>query len=562
MRVCVCACVRVCVCACVRVCVCACVERVRERIDSILAKGCQVKPKLFRTCPCLRVLSLCCVIVVGIFAYFALRRSHRAAESPDGATAGSRRDDLPDIRRKDIERHKDASTGVWMTYRDGVYDVTDFVAEHPGNKKILLAAGGAVDGFWDFYAIHHTPHVYRQLEELRIGNLHPEDAAQTPASNGSSSKAFSHEPRRAPVLQVHSARPFNAEPPSELLVDDFITPTTLFFVRNHLPVPAMVDSVTVDGVGVHRPVNMSVSEMKTRFEVITVTTAMQCAGNRRREMDDFRSVKGLQWGSAAIGNAEWTGVRLSDVLAYAGVREGDIEHVIFQGGDSDAEGTPYEASIPAAIALDPHRDVLLAFEMNGEPLTEDHGAPCRVIVPGFIGARQVKWLRRITASRAVSESHWQRADYKIVPDSFNWAHDDISEVMPIYEYPVQSAICEPADGSSLDADEDTVVVRGYSWSGGGRGILGVDVSVDGGVTWRAARLTQTPQGVGRQWAWTLFDVEAAIPSDRRGGRLDVMCRAVDTAHNSQPGDIAAIWNQRGLLHNACHRVTVHVPASH
>ena len=460
--------------------------------------------------------------VVGISAYLTLSRSCCAGESPDGVTAGSRRADLPDIRTSDIKQHKNASTGVWVTFRDGVYDVTDFVAKHPGDKKILLAAGGAVDGFWDFYAIHHTAHVYEQLEQLRIGNLHPDDATKTPASGTDNSKAFSNEPRRSPVLRVHSTRPFNAESPAELLVDDFITPTELFYVRNHLPVPPTVDSVTVDG---------------------------------------FRSVKGLQWGSAAIGNASWTGVRLSDVLAYAGVREEDVEHIIFQGGDTDAEGTPYEASIPAATAMDPRKDVLLAFEMNGEPLSRDHGAPCRVIVPGLIGARQVKWLRRITASRSVSDSHWQRADYKVVPTSFDWTTDDISKVAPIYEYPVQSAICEPADGSSLDADEDTVVVRGYSWSGGGRGILGVDVSLDGGTTWRAAKLTQTSQDVYRQWAWTLFEVEAPIPSDRRGRKLDVVCRAVDSEHNSQPDKVADIWNQRGLLHNAYPRVTVHVPAT-
>ena len=501
------------------------------------------------------------VIVVGISAYLALRRSCCAAESPDCVTAGSRRTDLPDIRTSDIDQHKDASTGVWVTFRDGVYDVTDFVAEHPGDKKILLAAGGAVDGFWDFYAIHHTAHVYEQLEQLRIGNLHPDDATKTPASGTDNSKAFSNEPRRSPVLRVHSTRPFNAESPAELLVDDFITPTELFYVRNHLPVPPTVDSVTVDGVGLRTSIGLSVSEMKTRFEVVTVTATLQCAGNRRREMDGFRSVKGLQWGSAAIGNASWTGVRLSDVLAYAGVREEDVEHIIFQGGDTDAEGTPYEASIPAATAMDPRKDVLLAFEMNGEPLSRDHGAPCRVIVPGLIGARQVKWLRRITASRSVSDSHWQRADYKVVPTSFDWTTDDISKVTPIYEYPVQSAICEPADGSSLDADEDTVVVRGYSWSGGGRGILGVDVSLDGGTTWRAAKLTQTSQDVYRQWAWTLFEVEAPIPSDRRGRKLDVVCRAVDSEHNSQPDKVADIWNQRGLLHNAYPRVTVHVPAT-
>ena len=498
--------------------------------------------------------------VVGASVYFALRRPHCAAESPEGAAAGNRKADLRDIRLADIERHKDGSTGVWVTFRDGVYDITNFMAEHPGDKKIMMAAGGAVDPFWDFYAIHHTAHVYQQLEQLRIGNVHPDDAAKRPARDADSEKVFSHEPRRSPVLRVHSARPFNAESPAELLVDDFITPTPLFFVRNHLPVPQPVDSVTVDGVGVRRAMNMSVSEMKARFNVVTITTAMQCAGNRRSEMDEHRPVKGLQWQKGAMSNTTWTGVRLCDVLAFAGVKDKDIEHVIFQGGDTDAEGTPYEASIPASTAMDPRKDVILAFEMNGEPISVDHGAPCRVIVPGLIGARQVKWLRRITTSRSVSESHWQRADYKIIPESFDRVSGDMSTIMPIYEYPVQSAICEPTDGSMLGADEDTVVVRGYSWSGGGRGILSVDVSLDGGATWQPARLTQSPQDLYHQWAWTLFDVEVPIPAQRRGGQLNIVCRAFDVAHNSQPENVADIWNQRGLLHNAYHRISVHVPA--
>ena len=256
--------------------------------------------------------------LAGIFAYFALRRSHCAAESPDGATAGSRRDDLPDIRRKDIERHKDASTGVWMTYRDGVYDVTDYVAGHPGgDETILLAAGGRIDGYWHCYTVHHKAEVYETLELLRIGNVHPDD--------------------------VIASVPF--EPPTT------------------------VDSVTVDGVGVQKPVDLSIDEMKTRFKAVTVTTK---------------------------GDAVWTGVRLSDVLTYAGVRENDVELVAFHGGDSNAEGKPYEKSIPAATAFDPKEDVLLAFVLNGEPLNEKNGAPCRLVIPSASKARHVKWLQRVT----------------------------------------------------------------------------------------------------------------------------------------------------------------------
>ena len=205
-----------------------------------------------------------------------------------------------------------------MTYRDGVYDVTDYVAGHPGgDETILLAAGGRVDGYWHCYTVHHKPEVYETLELLRIGNVHPDDVIATV--------------------------PF--EP------------------------PATVDSVTVDGVGVQKPVDLSIDEMKTRFKVVTVTTK---------------------------GDAVWTGVRLSDVLTYAGVRENDVELVAFHGGDTNAEGTRYEKSISAATAFDPKEDVLLAFVLNGEPLTEMNGAPCRLVIPSASKARHVKWLQRVT----------------------------------------------------------------------------------------------------------------------------------------------------------------------
>jgi len=216
-----------------------------------------------------------------------------------------------------------------------------------------------------------------------------------------------------------------------LLVDRYVTPNDLFYVRNHLPVPpSAAADVQLSGVGLRRPVSLSVADLRRRFAARTVTTTMPCAGNRRADMtaDDGRAVRGLPWGVGAVGTARWTGAPLSDVLEWAGAREDRVGHVVFQGGDADHEGQPYETSIPAATAFDPRRDVLLAYEMNGRELPVDHGYPLRVIVPGTIGARQVKWLRRIILSRDESQSFWQQKDYKTVNPSTSWETADLSQV--------------------------------------------------------------------------------------------------------------------------------------
>ena len=350
--------------------------------------------------------------------------------------AGRRRPDLPSYRLSDIREHRTADTGVWVTFGEGIYDITDFMVGHPGGDRISLAVGGSLEPFWDLYAIHRTEHVYAVLETLRIGNVHPDDVAEVAPSPGDD--PYSHEPQRHPALRVRASKPFNAETPVQLIVDQYVTPNDLFYVRNHLPVPQCAvaktrdkaaSEVEVTGVGLPHPVSLSVADLRRRFAAHTVTTTVSCAGNRRSDMkaDDGRAVRGLPWGMGAVGTARWTGTLLRDVLEWAGAREEQVQHVLFQGRDTDHEGQPYETSIPAATAFDPRRDVLLAYEMNGRELPIDHGYPLRVIVPGTVGARQVKWLRRIVLSHDESQSFWQQKDYKTVNPSTSWETADLSQ---------------------------------------------------------------------------------------------------------------------------------------
>ena len=499
--------------------------------------------------------------VAGLGFYLRSRASTVQAEAvtpPDDVTAafGLRRPDLPTYRRADIESHNSADKRIWVTFKEGVYDVTEFVESHPGGKKILLAAGKQLEPFFQLYAVHRSEHVMETMEALRIANLHPDDkvtSAQMDAND-----PFAKDPQRTPLLRVHSTKPFNAEPPPEILADEYLTPNDIFFVRNHLPVPEVDPEkyrLEIKGEGV-RPLKLSLEELQKKFPVHKITAAVQCAGNRRKDMAKTRSVRGLSWDGTAISNAEWTGVKLSDVLAHMGAKEDDVEHVIFRGLDVDVEGVPYEASIPAASAFDPRKDVLLAFQMNGVTLPRDHGYPLRVIVPGVVGARQVKWLSRITLSKTESDGHWQANDYKVFNPSIDWHNVDFTKSPAIQEYPIQSAICEPSNGTVLD-DAEEVTIKGYAWSGGGRGIIRVDVSIDGGKSWIDAELSTVDQKLHREWAWSLWEVTVDIPEGQR--KLDIICKAVDTSHNSQPESEHGIWNLRGLIHNAWHRITVSVP---
>ncbi len=358
----------------------------------------------------------------------------KQAEVNPAAVAGKRRPDLPTYRKADIEKHSNKTSGIWVTYKEGIYDITEFLEGHPGGDKILLAAGAGLEPFWELYAIHQSDSVYEILETLRIGNLHPDDMKAKPLEKADKNNPFANEPSRHPALRVNSAKPFNAEPPPQLLIDNFVTPNDLFFVRNHLPVPVVEEpkfKLELSGIGLRRPISFSVDKLKKKFKTHTISATVQCAGNRRSEMRKMKEVKGLNWGTTAISNAEWTGVKLADVLAYAGVPEEKVGHVRFQGADKDIEGLPYEASIPAETAFDPRKDVLLVFEMNGKPLSRDHGYPLRVVVPGTVGARQVKWVNRIILSELESQSHWQQKDYKTFSPSTDWSNADFDKAIPI-----------------------------------------------------------------------------------------------------------------------------------
>eukprot|EP00899_Mesostigma_viride_P006376 jgi/Mesvir1/1573/Mv14544-RA.3 len=482
---------------------------------------------------------------------------------------------------------------MWVTFGDGVYDVTAFVAGHPGGKdRIMLAAGGAVEPFWSMYRVHNTQATRDLLETYRIGTL-PEGERGTPMPD-LGSDMWANQPDRSALRVIPvTQQPFNAETPVEYLLASAVQANDVFFVRHHLPVPTVdvrawrLDLSSDEGLLPGQdesggPLSFSLDDLKTKFPKHTVRASIQCAGNRRAAMDTVKPVRGLKWGPGAVSTADWGGVRLCDVLAQYGITADNhrgLKHVQFEGLDRDMEHA-YGASIPIETATNPAGDVLLAFEMNGEPLPIDHGFPLRVIVPGTVAARSVKWLHKIVVSKDESDSHWQQADYKGFCPSSDWDKLDFSKAPAIQEIPVQSAILSPKEGDAKPVRPgDMLPVAGYALSGGGREIIRVDVSVDGGETWREATLEETSQAPGRHWALRRWHANLTVPAikseksgkDGQSGtvrrKLQLVCKAVDRSYNVQPERFEPIYNVRGVLSNAWHRVdipvaeTAHHPAA-
>ncbi|KAJ3343740.1 hypothetical protein HDU93_006652 [Gonapodya sp. JEL0774] len=486
--------------------------------------------------------------------------------------AGEFRADLPTLTKPEISIHNRLppdGPGVWVTYRRGVYDVTRFVENHPGGERILMAAGGPVDPFWGIYRNHAAEHVWEILESHRIGNL--EEGARWDVDLSKVGDPFALDPIRGPDLIMLNTRPCNAESPPSTLADDFLTPIDLHYVRNHFGVPLEPQrpNLTVEIEG-GKSIEVDIEELK-KMSKKSVLAVVQCAGNRRKDMHNFRPVQGILWGSGAISCGLYTGVLLRDLLERIGVtsERGGFAH--FEALDG------YGASIPLSKALDPVGDVVVAYELNGEPITRDHGCPLRVVVPGHVAARSVKFLKKVIVSKDESQAQWQRRDYKLFPPHVTPDTADYSSVPAIQTMPVNSAIGSPERGDVCHVAKQSVPIKGWAWSGDGHVITSVEVSRDGGDTWTRARLNNGREWVERSfadpstkqdmlrsidrgWAWTKWEAELVLLKSDVGKELTIMCRARDSVGGEQPRTMDPVYNFRGFNGNAYHTVTVKVEA--
>ena len=482
---------------------------------------------------------------------------------------------------EEISKHKTIESRIWVTYQDCIYDVTDFVANHPGGaEKLMLAAGGAVDPFWALLKQHtNNPEAMQAiLEPMFVGFVSDFDPHKF---SGAEVDPYLADPKRDSELIIHTATPCNAETPNGKMAS-YITPTEVFFVRNHMPVP-MVDEecfrLKIEGPGAENGSTFSLADLKTNFQKHKVVTTIQCSGNRRSEFEKIEKTMGTPWAVGACSTAEWGGVWLRDVLQRAGYQHSDegphqmpssdnssspsralINHVEFESLDS------VRASIPIEKALNPFGDVMLAFEMNGDEIPRDHGFPLRAIVPGHVGVRNVKWVQTIRLREDEGEGMWQRGlSYKMLPNHVKDASNvEVSRVAAIQEMPVQSVISQVKPhhqqaNDPLASDLIELQVSGAAWSGGGRGIVRVEVSADSGRTWQMAELGQgSEQKPNRAWAWTHWTTQVTVPRSAVEGKegVGLCCKATDAAYVTQPRSLEDVWNIRGLNNNTWHRVEV------
>jgi DMSO/TMAO reductase YedYZ molybdopterin-dependent catalytic subunit len=348
-------------------------------------------------------------------------------------------------------------------------------------------------------------------------------------------------PGKRPLIK-RSFRPPNYETPLELLREP-LTPNDAFYVRWHMGVPDVAAGewrLRIDGPAVRTPRALTLDELR-RLAPCEVVAVNQCSGNRRGLFDPH--VPGVQWGHGAMGNARWRGVRLRDVLESAGIAPGAVEVAANGADEPTLTGPDFVKSLPMWKALDP--DTLVAFEMNGEPLSRWHGFPARLVVPGWTATYWVKSLTDLTVLDKPFDGFWMKTAYRLPRNLFGPSHfatQDNDQSSPITDIRVNSAVTAPEPGATLPVGR-TTVIQGLAWDGGS-GIRRVEVSTDDGASWREANLLRDDLGRYAFRPWR-FDVMPPRP-----GPLAVRVRATAMDGASQPD--APSPNPAGYHHHAVH----------
>ncbi|MEP1231560.1 MAG: sulfite oxidase [Litorimonas sp.] len=352
-------------------------------------------------------------------------------------------------------------------------------------------------------------------------------------------------------LTVLNDRPLNMETPPHLL-DDRITPRERFFVRNN-GLPPTVDeaalenwTITIDGL-VDKPLTFSIDDLKRQFDTVTLQLQMECGGNGRKFYEPGAS--GNQWTFGAIGCAEWTGVRLKDVLESVGVKPEAI-YTAHYGADShlsgDSSKQPLSRGMPISKALDEHN--IIAWAMNGDSIPALNGAPLRLVVPGWPGSCSQKWLTRISLRDKVHDGAKMMGKAYRVPafpvPSGTSVKDKNMKI--IESMPVKSLITFPETGTKIKLG-NAFEIRGHAWAGD-LNVSTVDISLDFGATWKKATL-EPPVN---KYAWQHWSAMLTLPDN---GYFEIWARATDSKGHMQP-PVTPGWNPKGYLNNMQHRIAV------
>jgi DMSO/TMAO reductase YedYZ molybdopterin-dependent catalytic subunit len=383
------------------------------------------------------------------------------------------------------------------------------------------------------------------------GGLIPAALAQSaPAAAPPKGPQYLKFPGKDDKLVLLGDRPLVAETPEHLL-DDETTPTAKFFVRNNGSIPEESKEpdkwkITVDGE-VNNKLELTLGELKSKFKPVTQRMVLECGGNGRSFFTP--TARGNQWTNGGVGCAEWTGVRLSDVMKAAGIKSSAVftGHYGSDKSLADASKDALSRGVPIKKAMDGSN--LIVFAMNGQPLPHIHGGPVRLVIPGWPGSVSAKWFNRIWVRDKYHDGPGMGAtSYRIAIKPMVPGDKPVDgNFRDLESMPVRSIITSPANGTKLSAGTKEVKLRGAAWSGDNT-VRQVDVSIDFGATWTRAKL-EKPKN---KYDWQRWTANVRLPSD---GYFEIWTRGTNSKGEMQP-HIAGSWNPQGYGGNPMHRVAV------
>lgn len=353
-------------------------------------------------------------------------------------------------------------------------------------------------------------------------------------------------------MVVLNDKPLNVEAQAHLL-DDRITPNSSMFVRNNGLVPENIDiskwTLTIDGESVVSKKTYTLAELQSKFKQYTYQLTLECGGNGRSEFNP--PAKGNQWTVGAVHCAEWTGVRLRDVLEDAGIKN-DAVYIGFHAADihlsRDPKKEPISRGCPMGKAL--QDETILAFKMNNEPIPLIHGSPLRLIAGGWPASVSGKWLNRISIRNQVHDGTKMTGTAYRVPENTVAPGEKVKDedMVIIESMPVKSLITYPKSGAMLKEGK-SLTIRGHAWAGELEVSI-MEYSIDFGSTWLRCHVDKPVNRL----AWQHFEARVSFP---KKGYYEIWARATDSKGVAQPMLVPG-WNPKGYLNNACHRIAVKV----
>lgn len=355
--------------------------------------------------------------------------------------------------------------------------------------------------------------------------------------------------------------PYNGEPPKRLTTAKAVTPNSLHYVRNHGGIPVIDEdkwSLDLEGL-VAEPRSFTLADLmdESKFPRVEKMISMQCAGTRRIEQISLYAGQGDEvaqapWGEGAIGTAKYVGISLKKVIKACGGLLKGAKHLELYGCDTyfkHKQAMNYVVSVPWSKVK--ANEVLLVWEMNGEPLPKIHGFPVRAIALGYIGARNVKWLYRIKAIENPSDAPVQSKEYLYFNQQVGKHNQRPTDGIQIQEMPVSSAIMLPWTKQAV-IHNGKIHCKGWGYSGGGRWPERIELSADGGFSWYA--VPQENMSPKHKWTWRTWELD--LPCDVEGW-IEIVCRCWDNSLNTQPLTVRAAWNWGLHVTSSAHRISVY-----